>query len=307
MITMFKHVTFLFVFLPVTLFAQRGYTPGYWSLNVLASSSSFLSDLGGKDAIGTNDPSDLDFSRTRYALGAGFMYHNGAIGFEVGSFYTKLAADDNLTSSSRHRRLLNVQTDVFETYAKVQLTFPRKMPVLGNFYVNVGGGFIYYEPRAELNGTMYKLRPLGTEGQNYLAGKAQYGQFAPVIPFGVGKKFDFKNGSSISIDLSMRKSFTDYLDDVSTVYADPAIVAERSGEAAGLLSDRSEQGFNVGDQRGDPTDMDNYFLLGFKYSLPLSKYHNFNTSCAFGNSWVSHRGGGMKFKKRGRMRRGMFR
>ncbi len=303
MITMFKYATFLFVFLPVSLFAQRGYNPGYWSINIIASSSSFLSDLGGKNAYGTNDASDLDLSRTRYALGAGFFYSTGAFGFEVGSFYTRLAADDRLTEAQRGTRLLHVYTDLVETYMKLQLTIPRNVPVLGNFYFNAGAGVIYYEPTAKLNGVTYKLRPLGTEGQNYLLGKTQYSQFAPVIPFGFGRKFDFRNGSSLSIDISMRKSFTDYLDDVSTEYADPAMIAEKAGPAAGLLSDRSEKGFRVGDQRGDPTDMDNYFLIGFKYTIPLSDQRNFNTSCAFGNSWVSHRGGRTKFKKRGRARR----
>lgn len=303
MITMLKHATFLLVFLPLSLFAQRGYNPGYWSLNITASSSSFLSDLGGKDAIGTNDFSDLDLTRTRYALGAGFMYHTGAFGVEFGSFYTKLAADDRLTAAKRGRRLLNVQTDVVETYMKFQLTFPERTPILGNFYFNVGGGFIYYQPKAEYNGVVYKLRPLGTEGQNYMANRTQYSTFAPVIPFGVGRQFVFQNGHSLAIDLSMRKSFTDYLDDVSTTYADPAQIAETGGTVAAELADRSINGFEPGSQRGDATDMDNYFLLGFKYTIPLGSRRNFNTSCAFGSSWIKYTKGGRKFKHRGKRRR----
>ncbi len=302
-----KNVLLLLVLMPLQLFAQRGYSPGYWSVGILASSSSFLSDLGGKNARGTNDLSDLDLSRTSYALGASMIYNSGAIGVEVGGFYSKLAADDRLTTANRGQRLLNVQTDVVETFVKLQLNLPQYIPVIGNMYFNAGVGLVYFEPKTELNGVMYKLRPLGTEGQNYLPGASQYGKITPVIPFGFGKKFTFSNGSSLALDISLRKSFTDYLDDVSTNYADPAQIAENGGPVAADLADRSIRGYNPGDQRGDSKDMDSYFLIGFKYSIPIGTYRNPNTSCAFGTSWFGNKGSVPKFGKRGRTRRRVFR
>ncbi|MFY0643763.1 MAG: hypothetical protein JXR19_04790 [Bacteroidia bacterium] len=302
-----KNVFLLLILLPMNLYAQSRYSPGYWNVGILASTSSFLSDLGGKDAIGTNDFSDLDLSRTRYALGASMLYTSGVVGFEVGGFYTLLAADDNLTQAQRGTRLLRVETDVVEAYMKFQLTIPQHAGALGGVYFNAGVGAIWFEPKTELAGVTYKLRPLGTEGQNYLPGISPYGKFAPIIPFGVGKKFTFYNGSSISLDISMRKSFTDYLDDVSTNYADPAKIAETGGSVAAELADRSINGFPIGDQRGDSKDMDSYFLIGFKYTIPIGDYRNPNTSCAFGTSWFGNRKGVPKFGKRGRSRRRIFR
>ena len=303
-----KSVLILGFMIPLQLFAQRrGYSPGYWSVGILASSSSFLSDLGGKNALGTNDFSDLELSMTRYALGGSMIYTAGGFGFEVGGFYTLLSANDDLTSAQRGNRMLSVKTDVVEGYMKFQYNFPANVPLLGNMYVNAGGGMIYYEPKTEYGGVTYKLRPLGTEGQNYLPGMSPYAKVAPVIPFGFGKKFVFRNGSALWLDVSMRKSFTDYLDDVSTYYADPAQIAETGGQIAAELADRSEYGFQEGQIRGDSKDNDSYFLVGFKYSIPIGHYRNPNTSCAFGNNWFGNRGGMPRFAKKGKRRRGWFR
>lgn len=300
MITMLKKVFVLLLFFPLFSYAQYGQR-GYWNMNILASSSSFLSDLGGKNALGTNDFSDLDLNRTRYAFGLGVTYNIGTVGVEMGSFYTRLMADDALTTSKRGRRQLSVRTDLIETYTKLNFRFPSRVPVIGNIYFGAGIGFIYFNPKAELNGNWYSLRPLGTEGQNFMPGQSQYGKFAPVIPFSVGRQFNFRDGSSLSLELNMRKSFTDYLDDVSTTYANPAQIAEAAGPVAAALADRSENGITPGKRRGDPTDLDNYFLLGFKYNIPLGAARNSNTSCAFSDSWFNS--GGRRFRHRSYRRR----
>ena len=221
-------------------------------------------------------------------------------------FYAALSADDQYTSAERGERNLHVKTDVVEFNTMFEFSVPAKVPVFGNIYANVGAGMIYFEPKAELNGVTYKLRPLGTEGQNYKPGMSQYSRFTPIIPFSLGKRFYFPNGQSLAMEVGMRKTFTDYLDDVSTVYADPAQVAEHGGAAAGALSDRSDNGFAIGSQRGDSRDMDNYFIIGLKYSFNISTLGNFNKSCSFGNSWFNLRGGRPKFNRRGRVRRGIF-
>lgn len=282
-------VSLFLLLIPKESMAQYRYNPGYWTSDIVLSSSSFLSDLGGKNANGTNDFTDLDLSRTRYAIGGGITYNIGLFSMQFHSIYTKLAADDALTVSSRTKRQLSVQTDVFEFSSRMNLSLPYRWKVIGDVYFGVGGGFIYYEPKTKYQGEWYKLRPLGTEGQNFLSGKSQYSAIAPIIPFAVGKRFVFHDGSSLSFELSMRKSFTDYLDDVSTSYADPAMIAEKGGNVAAILSDRSANGFEPGEQRGDPNNMDNYFLLGFKYSMPIGTAQNYNRSCTMSKPWSPSR------------------
>ncbi|MFY0643765.1 MAG: hypothetical protein JXR19_04800 [Bacteroidia bacterium] len=253
------------------------------AFRITASSSYFLCDLGGKDAVGTNDISDLNLEQTRYAFGLGVQFHSGPFSIGTNAFYARLAADDRLTKAGRSIRRLHSITDVLEASVNLEYCIPRNIPVVKNFYFNVGLGVMAFSPMARYEGELIKLRPLGTEGQNYLPGKSRYSHFAPVLPFGFGYKIRFRGGSSLSIDMNMRKSFTDYLDDVSTSYADPIRIEEISGPEAAYLSDPSLEGMGVGNQRGDSKDNDQYFLIGFRYEFPLrmSRSYKQNTSCSF--------------------------
>ncbi len=254
-------------------------------LRFTASTSYFLCDLGGKDAVGTNDFTDLNLEQTRYAFGFGIQYYYNQFSIGANGFYARLAADDRLTNAGRSIRQLHVLTNVAELSVNAEYCLPPEAYFLRNFYFNVGIGIMIYQPQARYNGTLVNLRPLGTEGQNYLPNKKPYGILSPVVPFGFGYKFIFPNSSSLSIDMSLRKSFTDYLDDVSTVYADPEIIGQQSGEVAAYLADPSINGRKTGSQRGDPKDNDQYFLIGFRYEIPikLSNSYKLNTRCAFHN------------------------
>ncbi len=69
----------------------------------------------------------------------------------------------------------------------------------------------------------------------------------------------------------MRKTYTDYLDDVSTTYADKAILSE-NGVLAVILSDRSPGASNdnfIGKQRGNSRDTDKYMFAGITLSFRL--------------------------------------
>ena len=165
---MMKLLITVFVLLPTLVFAQRGLQYPYWSAKITASPSFFLSDLGGKNAIGTNDPSDLNFNETNFAVGFGLHYNAGAVGIGANALFARLTADDANSLAERSVRRLNVFTDIVETNVIFEFTFPERIPILGNFYVNIGGGFVYYQPKTEYQGAVYKLRYLGTEGQLYL-------------------------------------------------------------------------------------------------------------------------------------------
>jgi hypothetical protein len=66
----------------------------------------------------------------------------------------------------------------------------------------------------------------------------------------------------------MRITTTDYIDDVSTTYFSPTLIANKYGPVAAQLSNRSNpnsEGFiqgsaATGQQRGDPTDRDAYMI-----------------------------------------------
>jgi hypothetical protein len=127
-----------------------------------------------------------------------------------------------------------------------------------NFYVFGGIGFVYINPKTEYNGEMIALQPLQTEG-------VKYSKLQPVIPFGGGIKLKAGPFFNLTFEGGIRKTFTDYLDDISVrEYPDPATL---SSDLARTLSNRSGGKASV---RGNPEADDWYFMMNarIQYYLP---------------------------------------
>ena len=141
-----------------------------------------------------------------------------------------------------------------------------------NIYGFAGFGLLYMNPKTKYNGEWIALQPLKTEG-------VSYSRIQPVIPFGLGIRLKVSPTVNLSFEGGWRKTFTDYLDDVSTVYpADPKP----------FLSDRGQEiGFpwQPGDVRGNPKTEDAYMLVNVKleYYLPFQ---------------FSRKGNGLNFSKK---------
>lgn len=239
----------------------------YWTYSVLVSSTHFLGDLGGEQSKGKNGFYDLEFSNTRYALGTGVQYNlPTGFSFSLEAAYARLYADDRFSHENRKHRNLHVRTDLLEPTFKIEYTVPDV-----GLYFNTGIGVCFYKPMAKYNGKWHKLRPLGTEGQNVDPNKDVYDIATAVVPFGIGKKFLLPNDVTLAIDLSFRKSFTDYLDDVSTEYYDNSAIQKESGDIAAALADPNQTKKISGSKRGESTNNDNYTFVGFKLYLPIQK------------------------------------
>lgn len=288
-------------------YSQRRPNAHHWESTILFSSSSFLSDLGGKDGDGTNDISDLDIGRTRYALGGGYGFQTeSGFGIHSQAFYTLLSASDKETNSSRTARNISVNTDVVEAHLLFSYRIPKYASFLPGFYVNIGGGAFLYRPRAQYEGKWYNLRPLGTEGQYADPNLQPYPLISPVIPFGFGRTFQLEHNMALSIDISLRKSFTDYLDDVSTVYYDNAAIEAAKGPIAAALANPSEDPRvgRPGSRRGNPAFNDNFFLIGLKLHLPNPKFGR--VYWPMPDNWLNKYGNRPRFNKRGKRRKKLF-
>ena len=115
------------------------------------------------------------------------------------------------------------------------------------------------------------LQPLSTEGQGLPEYPEQkpYGKLNWALMFGGGFKIGVNESLSIGIEFSQRKSFTDYIDDVSTHFVDRDLLLLAKGPKAVELAYRGDeipggvQSFPVhGEQRGTPSEMDWYYYLG---------------------------------------------
>ena len=143
-------------------------------------------------------------------------------------------------------------------------------------YLFLGLGVTYFNPKAELDDEWYELRPFGTEGQ--FKGE-EYFTVAGGWIYGAGFKIDLSYDWSLNIDISARRLFTDYLDDVSGVYPDADNVEDLRGEFATQFIDRSPELFQSdpdfftrnnlefpigeeGRQRGNGIGKDTYVYVG---------------------------------------------
>lgn len=191
------------------------------------------------------------------------------------SWITLSGRDEESSNEGKLRRNLSFSSNNFEF--NVSGVF-HLMPVRGRFYQRpnynlygfLGLGGLYFNPKAELNGQKHALQPLMTEG-------IKYSRLALVIPFGLGAKAKITPFVNLAIEAGWRKTFTDYIDDVSTVYVDNASFSDPIAKQ--LADRRPEIGLPVyaeGKKRGDPSNKDAYMLLTFKveYYLPYQVGQN---------------------------------
>lgn len=80
-------------------------------------------------------------------------------------------------------------------------------------YVTAGVAGFRFNPTTTFNGETVELQPLQTEG-------VSYSRISVAIPFGGGLKVNLTDRLNLGLEVIARKTFTDYLDDVSGDYAD---------------------------------------------------------------------------------------
>jgi hypothetical protein len=277
-------------------FSQNFSRPGEWKkfrkeVFVTMGTANFLGDLGGRDRIGTDySPVDLNFSQTRTAFGAGFRYKLDRWINVTGTFnYLILRGNDAKTNEEfRNNRNLNFKSNIFELAGRVEIGFQSTR--VGNRYgikrtltnrmtnknhavfAFIGVGGFYYNPKGQYKGSgaWIKLRGLHTEGQGLPGGPRQYTNYSICIPIGGFYKLTFNRTWSIGLEFAWRKTFTDYIDDVSSRYYDPIALGNAYGAQSVLMADPSLgliDGFSSPDasglaaQRGDVNQKDSYMSL----------------------------------------------
>jgi len=122
-----------------------------------------------------------------------------------------------------------------------------------------------------------ELQPIGTEGQNIgFADRSPYNQYSFAIPFGFGFKYSINERLGLTFEWGMRKTFTDYIDDISSSYylVGQNINPNNAGE---VLSDPT-MSHDPYMQRGDDQTKDWYNYTGititYKFDLRNNKECN---------------------------------
>lgn len=258
----------------------------------------FLGDLGGHRGYGSTFIKDVNLPVTKLMKGAFIsVYPNEWLGFRLAAQYTFVEGQDKLINTNgtnelyRKFRNLDFKSNIWEAYTAVEffpLMYlkqydeeyqPRLRP-----YVFAGVGVFHFNPQGSLtdangNTTWYYLHPLHTEGQGFAEypDRKMYSLTQLNIPMGGGLKYLVSDKVNLGIELLYRKTFTDYIDDVSTTFIDPALfnkyLSAADANIALQIYDKASSAYTRTDpglQRGNPKNNDAYFSFVLKMGIRLS-------------------------------------
>ena len=202
----------------------------------------------------------------RYPIGTRWAVRGNA-------FFGKVSGDDN-KSKFNESRGLNFESKIRDFSATIEFNFfdyftGSKRNNLSP-YLFVGLGYFTFNPQSE----GVDLQSLGTEGQNVnFSGRKPYNLSSFAMPFGFGVKYSLNSRLSLGFEWGMRKTITDYIDDVSTTYylygsqIDPGNTAEKLSDPTQLHEPMQE--------RGNPETNDWYNFTGvtltYKFRLFYGK------------------------------------
>ncbi len=138
--------------------------------------------------------------------------------------------------------------------------------------VGVGLAHLYFNPYSVSSGERVFLRPLGTEGQLIPGYRKPYSLHQPVLIYDLGFIVNPLRNLELEINVEYIQTFTDYLDDVSTSYADPSEMALYGGPSSVQYAYRGQGTFPAeGTPRGNPLKNDCVFrgfvTLRYMFSL----------------------------------------
>lgn len=146
-------------------------------------------------------------------------------------------------------------------------------------YVMAGFGVFHFNPSVVYNGDKVFLQPLGTEGQGYpqYPDSKPYKRTSTAWLMGGGFKYRLTSQIGATLEGGVRKTSTDFLDDVSGVYADPVVLLHEGGPMVQFLGDPSAEVLpepigSTGKMRGDNIKSDDYFFFGIGITYTLKPY-----------------------------------
>jgi len=174
-------------------------------------------------------------------------------------------------------RGLHFKSPVYELSGQIEFNFlpfqPENPLHTWTPFIYTGISIFHYSPKAEnKDGEWIDLQPLGTEGQGttLFPDKKKYSLMQYSIAMGGGFKIAVNPSFNIILEYGARKTFTDYLDDVSTTYA---------GEIGDYPREMTQETIYMSDplgthsknmERGNPDKKDWYAFAGITLSFRLS-------------------------------------
>ncbi len=266
-----RHILIIAIaLLPIGIFAQS------YEAGLMFGGSAYQGDLS-PEAV------NLSTGKIHPSLGLFFRYNiNKYFSAKANFTYGMISGDDAESKDpGRASRNLSFQSNLLEFGISGEFNLfgyePQGLQRRYSPYLFGGIAVFHYNPETNYNGELIELQPLGTEGQGMDGFSAPYKLTQISIPMGVGMKYAINERLNIGAEIGFRKTFTDYLDDVSGTYVAYNELLQGNGQLAADLSDRRGELINDGSDdpvivetgtqiRGNPGETDWYAIAGFTVS-----------------------------------------
>jgi hypothetical protein len=226
-------------------------------LGFFAGASYYLGDLNPR----------LHFFNSRPAGGIYFRYStNYRYAFRFSYNYGSISANDAASSEADQKeRNLSFKSQIHELSSVAEFNFVEYR--IGHdkhrftLFIFAGLGAFYFNPKADIGRGYENLRTYKTEGQS----KA-YSRIQMNIPFGLGLKWNMGEKWGLGVEWGPRRTFTDYLDDVSGTYPDIS-------DSNPYINRSLNGAVGPGSMRGNPSSKDWYFYYGITLNIKLRDPH----------------------------------
>ena len=259
-----KYLTIAVVVTTLSASAQNflswQYNDRYFSVQAGSGHSMYLGELNSSYIV-QNLPSNATLALETRLLSRFSMQ------IEVTRYKLK-AGDYNAAAGSfeRQRNLSFFSTNYEATLQSIWFLKPYGGDFFSRWhvdpYLSLGVGISSYNPMARFNGENYDLRSLQTEN-------VAYSKNTPIIPAAMGLKLKVNDFINVILEISYRYTFTDYLDDVSTVFPEVtednirSLLINRKNEV-GVINANAYQQLVSGTRRGNSDFNDQYLLLSYR-------------------------------------------
>lgn len=262
-----------------------------WEFGTTVGGANYVGDINSSfnsnmdNALWNQFEQSFDFYNTNFRIGLLVRYNLSPRWTISGQLnFTSVNGDDKHYSNPRN---LNFHSPLREFGLMCEFNFfdyrtgSRQHRVTPYIFAGLAG--FYYNPKTEILDPItneiqsIELRGMNTEGQGLEGYDDAYSRYCLSLPFGLGLKFSLSNYVCLGLEWGFRKTFTDYLDDISKNYVDHDVLINWAGELAASAADRTHEldgmeGFyhshNV--SRGNPQTKDWYNFFGITLTTKLA-------------------------------------
>ncbi|MBQ9255182.1 MAG: outer membrane beta-barrel protein [Bacteroidales bacterium] len=269
-----------------------------WEIGILGGVANYVGDINSLFRGGLDDSkewnqfeSSFNMYNAHFLGGVLVRYNfNPRWTLKGTASFSKLSGDD---AHFNNKRNLSFHSAIQELALTAEFNFMdyRTGTRQHRFTPYIFGGLavFHFNPKADIidpitqEQVTVSLHDLNTEGQGLIKDRKNYSRVQISIPFGVGVKFSLSSYTCIGLEWGFRKTFTDYIDDISTTYIDRNELLSYAGEQAVTAADRTNElsghageYHTHGEMRGNKSTKDWYNFLAITFTTKLS---NGKTKC----------------------------